>query len=219
MIINHEHPAYIRARQRIGKSRWNGAYYYSIEICERIIPNVKTDRNWITINVKDPKLGCDHAIVFVHNHRDCPECYEWLAGYKDLVFVCSEAADIQKLKHLGQGIVLPLSVDVEYVKQFRRPKTKDIAFCGRTQRKEKQTFPEETEFVCNVPREKLLTSMAEYRRVYATDRCAIEAKILGCEILPFDPKHPDPEKWEVLDNLEAAYILQKKLDLIDGNTD
>lgn len=61
--------------------------------------------------------------------------------------------------------------------------------------------------------------MAEYRRVYATDRCAIEAKILGCEILPFDPKHPDPEKWEVLDNLEAAYILQKKLDLIDGNTD
>ena len=38
MIINHERPEYIKARAKIGKGKWNGAYYYSIEICERIIP-------------------------------------------------------------------------------------------------------------------------------------------------------------------------------------
>ena len=226
MVFSHEHPVYKRAREKVGISRWNGAYYYSIEICNRIIPNVETDRAWVTVNFKDRRMACDHAIVYVHNHRNCPECYEWLTEYDDLVFVCSETADIPKLEQLGkehgrkwQGIILPLSVDVEYVKKFKRPKTKDVAFCGRKQRQEGQTFPEGTDFICNVPRQQLLSRMAEYRKVYATDRVAIEALILGCEILPFDPKHPDPEKWEVLDNLEAAYILQKKLDLIDGNTD
>lgn len=223
MIFSHEHPIYKRARERVGKSKWNGAYYYSVEICDRIIPKVKTDRSWVTVNFKDPRAACDHAIVFVHNHRNCPECYRWLTKYDDLIFVCSEQADIPKLEKMGRehgkkwrGIILPLSVDVKYVEQFRREKTKDVAFCGRKQRQEGQTFPEGTDFVCNVPRRQLLTKMAGYRKVYATDRCAIEALILGCEILPFDPKHPDPEKWQVLDNEEAAEILQMKLDLIDG---
>lgn len=222
-IFSHEHPIYQKARQKVGISKWNGAYYYSVEICDRIIPNVKTDRSWVTVNMKDRRGACDHAIVFVHNHRNCPECYEWLTEYDDLVFICSETADIPKLEKLGKDngkkwtcITLPLSVDVEYVKQFRRNKVKDVAFCGRKQRQEGQSFPEGTDFICNVPRDKLLASMAKYRRVYATDRCAIEALILGCEILPFDPKHPDPEKWEILDSLEAAKILQLKLDVIDG---
>lgn len=223
MIFNHEHPIYIKARQRVGRSRWNGAFYYSIEICDRIIPKVKTDRSWITLNFKDPRAACSHAIVFVHNHRNCPECYEWLTVYDDLIFVCSEEADIPKLENLGKehgknwkGILLPLSVDVEYVKKFRKPKTKDVAFCGRKQRQEGQTFPVGTDFICNVPREELLSKMAEYRKIYATDRCAIEGLILGCEILPFDPKHPNPEYWKVLDNEEAAEMLQKELNKIDG---
>lgn len=224
MIANHEHPAYKAARAKIGKSKWNGAYYYSKEICERIIPNVDTDRHWITLNIKEPSVARDHSIVFVHNHRNCPECYEWLTGCDDLVFVCSEEADIPKLEKLGRdhgktwhGVHVPLSVDVDYVKQFRRTKTKDVAFCGRVQRQEGQTFPKGTDFICNVPREQLLAKMAEYRRVYATDRCAIEALILGCEILPFDPKHPDPTVWEIRDNEDAVVILQGHLDNIDKN--
>lgn len=224
MIYNHEHPAYKAARAKIGVSKWNGAYYYSKEICERIIPNVETDRSWITLNIKDPSAACDHAIVFVHNHRNCPECYEWLTRYDDLVFICSETADIPKLEKMGKdhgknwrGVFVPLSVDVEYVKQFRRTKTKDVAFCGRKQRQEGQTFPKGTDFICNVPREQLLEKMAEYRKVYATDRCAIEALILGCEILPFDPKHPDPSVWEIRDSKDAVVIIQGHLDNIDGN--
>ena len=61
--------------------------------------------------------------------------------------------------------------------------------------------------------------MAEYRRVYAVGRCAIEAKCLGCEVLPFDPRYPDPELWQVLDNKDAAAILQKELEKIDGPFD
>ena len=223
MIFNQEHPIYKRARAKIGRSKWNGAYFYSIEICDRMIPKIKTDRSWITLNFKDQRCACDHAIVIVHNHRDCPGCYEWLTPFDDLVFVCSEYEDIPKLEKLGKdhgktwkGILLPLSVDVEYVKRFRRPKTKDVAFCGRTQRQEGQRFPDGTDFICNVPRDILLSRMAEYRKVYATDRVALEALILGCEILPFDPKHPDPSKWKILDNLEAATMLQKELDKIDG---
>ena len=68
-------------------------------------------------------------------------------------------------------------------------------------------------------RSKLLEAMAEYKRVYAVGRCAIEAKCLGCEILPFDPRYPDPDLWQVLDNRDAAKLLQKELDKIDGPFD
>ena len=37
MIIDHTHPEYIKAWNSIGKSKWNGAYYYSIEIVENIM--------------------------------------------------------------------------------------------------------------------------------------------------------------------------------------
>ena len=58
--------------------------------------------------------------------------------------------------------------------------------------------------------------MARYKRVYAVGRCAIEAKILGCEVLPYDERFPNPDVWTVLDSKMAAKILQSQLDIIDG---
>lgn len=213
--IDHTTPAYKKLRSRIGKSRWNGAYYYSIEICKRIIPNVKTDRPWITINTNGLISAFDRAIVFAHNHKGCPSHYEWLKGYKDLIFVCSERDDMPKLEHLGTPIYLPLSVDVEYVKKFRKEqKTKDVAFFGRTERiKEIADYlPEGIEYVSGMDRERLLRRLADYKTVYALDRVAIEAQILGCNVLPY------PDRWKVIDNLEAAQMLQKELDKIDGQS-
>ena len=47
----------------------------------------------------------------------------------------SEKDDMPKLEYLGTPIYLPLSVDVEYVKQFRKDtKTKELAFVGRRER-------------------------------------------------------------------------------------
>ena len=211
-IVDHTHPVYIAQRDRIGKARWNGAYYYSLEIVDKIIPNVKTDRPWITLNVKDSALGRDRAIVFVHNHKQCPACYEWLSGYEDLIFICSEKDDMPKLEHLGTPVYLPLSVDVEYVKQFRKEtKTKEIAYIGRAERAKDiaEHIPAGTEYVSGIPREELLDRMAAYKTVYAVDRVAIEAQILGCEVLPY------PGRWEVFDSSEAAKVLQAKLDEID----
>ena len=52
--------------------------------------------------------------------------------------------------------------------------------------------------------------------MYAVGRSAIEAKCLGCRIKPYDKRFPDPRIWKVVDNKDAAKILQRELDKIDG---
>jgi hypothetical protein len=58
--------------------------------------------------------------------------------------------------------------------------------------------------------------MAEYKNIYAVGRCALEAKALGCRVKAYDNRFPKVSMWKVVDNLEAAKILQKELDRIDG---
>ena len=213
MIISHKHPKYENRRRILRESRHNGAYYYSREICEIMIPLVETDRNWITINI--PNVGCDHAIVFIHNNLR-PETYDHLSRYEDLILVCGIPETCEKMQHLGKAIHLPLSVDVDYVKRFRMNKSKDTAFAGRRPKRKGLTLPEDVDYLEDMPRDHLLAEMARYKKIYAVGRTAIEARILGCEILPYDPRFPDPERWEIWDTREAAYLLQKKLEEIDG---
>ena len=196
---------------RLGAGRHNGAYYYSKEITENIIPRINTDRNWVTIN--NPGCCWDHSVVFIHNNQ-MPGLYEWLKDYKDLILVCGVPETCDKVKNLGHAVYLPLSVDTEYVQSFGDEKTKDTAYAGRPDKKT-INLPEGIDYLQNLPRPLLLKEMAKYRRIYAVGRTAIEAKILGCEILPYDPRYPDPERWQILDNAEAAEQLQKILDKID----
>lgn len=213
MIINHEHRRYIAKHGQIGKGRFNGAFYYSIEICRYIIPFVRTDRSWITINI--PSVGADHAIVFIHNNLH-PEHYDWLSRYNDLVLVCGVPETCAKVAHLGQPIYLPLSVKVSEVEKYRCEKTREIAFVGRKAKRNDIPFPLGTEFIEGLPRDQLLRKMAMYKKVYTVGRCAIEAKILGCEVLPYDDRFPNPDRWKILDSSQAVEILQKQLDQIDG---
>jgi hypothetical protein len=60
-----------------------------------------------------------------------------------------------------------------------------------------------------------LGELAKYKEVYAVGRVALEAKVLGAEILPYDDRFPDADFWEVRDNSEVVPILQKMLDEID----
>lgn len=210
MIIDHTLPEYKALRDRMGGSRYNGAYYYSKEIVENIIPNIETDRNWITIWI--PDKGCDHAIVFVHNNLR-PDRYDFLKRYKDLILVCGIPETCEKVKHLGTPIYLPLSIDTEYVSQFARPKTNDTAFAGRMPKA--KNIPKNVKKLANIRRERLLPAMASYRNIYAVGRTAIEARLLGCNILPYDPRFPDPSIWKVIDNREVIPILQAKIDEID----
>ena len=52
--------------------------------------------------------------------------------------------------------------------------------------------------------------------VYAVGRTASEAKALGCKLKPYDPRFPKVSFWKVIDNKDAAKILQEKLNEIDG---
>lgn len=212
MIIDHDNKYYRRKWDRIGNNKFNGAFFYSKEIVRYIIPAVKTDRNWITVNVRG--VGCNHAIVFIHNNLH-PENYNWLSAYEDLVLVCGIPETVAKVEHLGKAIYLPLSVNVTDIESYRTVKTKDTAFIGRKSKRYGVEFPIKTDFIEGLPRTKFLREVAKYKKVYAVGRSAIEAKILGCEILPYDERFPDPSRWEILDCSDAAKILQSQLDLID----
>ena len=212
-IVDHSHPLYQLMQSGSGDDRWNGAYYYSREIVKNIIPLVHTDRNWMTVNVRG--AGYDHSIVFIHNNLH-PEIYAWLKDYHDLILVCGIPETCVRVAHLGTAVCLPLSVDTEYVRSFTREKTKDTAFVGRRFKREGIKFPDGTDFIEGLPRDELLEKMSSYRRIYAVGRTAVEAKVLDCEILPYDSRFPDPGLWKPIDNRDAAARLQYILDSIDG---
>lgn len=214
MIISHNHPAYRETWRDAGPNQFNGAFYYSKEIVKNIIPNVETDRNWITVNAKG--IACDHSIVFIHNNLH-PGRYDWLRKYKDLVLVCGIPETVDKVSHLGTAIYLPLSIDTEYVGQFRvQEKTKGAAFVGRKSKAQLGNLPRGIDYIHGLPRQTLLRRMAPYKKIYAVGRTAIEARCLGCLVAPYDDRFPDPSIWKVFDNREAAVMLQQKLNRIDG---
>lgn len=211
MIISHESPLYRLRWERSGDDRHNGAYYYSREIVRNIVPRVRTDRNWVTIH--SPGECLDHSIVFIHNNLR-PDRYDWMSALDDLVLVCGVPSTCGKVSHLGRAVYLPLSVDVAEVEGYRRPKDRGTAYVGRAGKRG------DVELGCDLieglPRDELLEQMARYERVYAVGRCAIEARVLGCEVLPYDERFPDPSVWQVVDNADAARMLQAMLDEMGG---
>ena len=213
MIISHEHPKYRAKFYAGGRNRYNGAFYYSKEICDIMVPAVKTSRNWITINI--PGEGADHAIVFIHNNN-LPELYSWLSEYRDLILVCGVPSTCEKVKHLGTPVYLPLSVDVSYVERFKQNEHPlEACFAGRGAKRLGIRFPEKVEYLEGMERSELLKNMRKYKRVYAVGRTAIEAKILGCDIGVYDPRYPDPSIWQIFDTRQAAKVLQGLLNNID----
>lgn len=218
MILDHTDADYIKARDRIGKHRYNGAYYYSKEIVKNIIPYVHTDRNWVTISASEKCL--DHSIFFVHNNMNFEEHYEYTKKYKDVVYIVGLPDMVERAEKFGETIYLPLSIDVEYVKRFKRKfRHKKAALVGRPVSRWMEKgyiIPNGIDILSGMPRDELLTKMSDYEQVFAIGRCAIEAKVLGCEVLPFHPRLMNPDLWKVLDNRDAAKILQKKLNEIDG---
>lgn len=219
MIIDHTNPIYAKKRNSlVDGNKYNGAYYYSREIVKNIIPNVKTDRNWVTVRLREQPIP-DHSIVFIHNNRN-PNYYEFLRQYKDLILVCGLEKTVENMQYFGKAIYLPLSVDVKSVERYKvKEKTKEMAFAGRLIKISKMyhaPVPKECDILTNMPQNKLLKVMADYKKVYCTGRTAIQAKILECEIGIHDRNFPDARIWKVLDNKDAAKILQSKLNEIDG---
>ena len=219
MILDHTEPSYVKKRNSLVEgNKFNGAYYYSREIVKNIIPHVKTDRNWVTVRLADTPIP-EHSIVFIHNNRN-PNYYEFLRKYKDLILVCGLERTVENMQYFGKAIYLPLSIDVSYVKRFRvEEKTKEMAFAGRMIKISKMyhaPVPKECDILTNMSQHRLLQAMADYKKVYCTGRTALQAKVLGCEIGVHDPNFPDPRIWKVIDNRDAAKMLQDILNEIDG---
>lgn len=212
MIIDHNSREYQRKWSRLKSDRYNGAYYYSKEIVKNIIPLVDTDRNWITV-YQHPETLPDHSIFFVHNNVR-PFLYNFLARFTDIVLVCGipETAEVMSRAH-QKVLYLPLSVDVKDVKKHQLTKRFDVAFAGRPK---KGVLLHGIPKLQGLPRDELLYEMSMYRRLYAVGRTAIEGRVLECEILPYDKRFPDPSRWEVLSNQDAARILQEKLEKIES---
>lgn len=210
MIIDYKHPAYQMKHRAMWRGQYNGAYYYSKEIREFLIPKIKTDRNWVTINIKG--FAADHSIVFIHNNKH-PRNYEWLSKYDDLVLVVGVPETAEKVAHLGKTIYLPLPINEADVAQYRCEKDKEFCYAGRSQKF--KGLKVNGDPICDMPREEMLKKIARYEKCYAVGRTAIEAKILGCKILPYDPRFPDPSIWKVFTYDDAAKLLQSELDKID----
>lgn len=204
--ITHTSPRYKNRKP-------NGALLYSREIVKYFIPNVKTKRHWVTVNTGQ---GYDNSIVFVHDNVNT-EKYAFHKKFKNVLLVCSQKNTMEKVKDYGTPVYLPLSVDVEYVKTFiKDEKTKGKCYAGRKGKIQSGN-------VMGVPRledlsyDTLLNEMADYKKVYAVGRTAIEARILGCEILPYDKRYPDTSVWKVIDSREGGKMLQEILNKVDGN--
>ena len=221
-MITHEHPEYKKLRRKIKNGKYNGCWYYSNEIVDNIIPRVKTWRDWNTVG-RELTGMCDHMIVFLHDNST-PWHYDWLKNYYDLVLVCSSKYTANSVKYFGHTVLLPMSVDTEYVRKFATEKTKDTCFVGNPWVKDNirgittgsNGFPDNVDILSSLPREKLLKKLAKYRKAMAIDRCAIEAKVLGCELIDIDTRYGCDNIGRVLDNRDAAKILQAELDKIDG---
>lgn len=191
----------------------NGAHIYSELICKYFVPNIKTERNWVTINVGK---CLDNSIVFIHSNLNTTKKYAYLKDYKNLILVCSQHSTCRAVENLGKAIYLPLGVDVNYVKSFSNIHDKEICYAGRrTKNGCDDLARRHVEFLSDIPHEELLRRMAHYRYVYAVGLTAIEAKILGCNVLPYDSRYPDPSVWVVRDIKQNAAILQKLIDKLD----
>lgn len=220
MIFDHNTHEYMTRFGGLGKNKHNGAYYYSKEIVENIIPKIDTDYNWVTVSI--PGRCYNHSIVFIHNN-DHPEKYRWLSHYKDLILVCSMQSTLEKIKEIlpqHKAIFLPMSIDVGYVMQFKAKRKHGKCYAGRLDKLENEgvKIPKLCKILGDMPREDLLKQMAKFKKVYASERTAIEARALGCEIGVYDPRYQDLEQWQVIDNSEAAVMLQDELDKIKAAT-
>ena len=207
MIISHEDKDYRPPCE-------NGANIYSQLICKYFVPNIKTTRNWVTINVG---RAADHSIVFIHSNLNTLKKYNYLKKYKDLILVCSQPSTCRAVENLGKVIYLPLSIDVDYVKSFsNHVHDKEVCYAGRrTKNGCDELERKRVEFLSDISHEDLLRRMGHYRYVYTVGLTALEAKVLGCNVLPYDSRYPDPSVWVVRDIKLMIPEFQRLLDRLE----
>lgn len=216
-IFSHLSPEYKNHCKEYSIIPDNGAFYYSKELVENIIPKIKTKRSWVTVNI--PYNCYDNAIVFIHNNKN-PERYWWLEQFKNLIIVCSNYKTLRYMCELFPKfhcIYIPLSIDCEYVKKFKaKRKTKKTAYYGRLEKCPEDIMEDDSIVkIYGKDREKNLRELAKFKTVYAIGRCQLEALALGCKVISHEGEY-DNIYWKLIDNREVIPELQRLLNEIDG---
>lgn len=205
VVLGTKTPSFIKWHNKQGVTRNNGSYWYAREIEEIILPQI--DKKLFIVTAAASIYGSheipDNAIVVCHDNRTTVNSYGFLFK-KNILWICSKQSTVKTMLKEGErAIYIPLSIDTEYVKQFNRRKTKEIAFVGNSWAFKKSylsTLPKSIAQISNLEREDLLKEMAKYKRVIAEGRCLMEAQALGCKC--------EVPKYE---NLESVYV-----DLLDS---
>lgn len=216
-IFSHLSKPYKEHCKKFNITTNNGAYYYAKEIYENIIPKIKTKRNWVLVNIDGECY--DNSIVFIHNNKN-PERYYWLKDYKNLITVSSNIHTLNIINEMFpkfHNILIPLSIDTEYVKQFKtKRKTKKVAYFGRIEKCPENIMVDKSiDKIYGDEREKLLKKVASYQKVYAIGRCSLEAKCLGCKVESHDGEYKNVD-FKLLDNKDVIPELQRLINEIDG---
>lgn len=219
IVYGTQSPKFTQWRDKQTYGKENGAYYYSKEIEENILPELKLDMLFVTAGAAlyTPRELPDGTIVICHDNRSTKQSYGKLFG-KGVIWVCSKHSTVDTLEGYGErAVYVPLSIDTEYVKQFKRKKTKDIAYVGNAwafKHEYLNSLPIDIEQLSGMARIKLLKEMAKYKRVIAEGRCLMEAQVLGAKTEV--PKYDGHESVyvEALDNREAVKYWREALDPI-----
>lgn len=207
MVISHKNKEYTYPCE-------NGAHIYSQLICKYFVPNIITNRNWVTINCGK---AVDNSIVFIHSNLNTEKKYAYLKDYKNLILVCSQKSTCKAVENLGKTLYLPLSIDLEYINSFRcNTKDRQCCYAGRKGKCGMDSLPKQIDYLYDISHEELLSRMAHYLYVYAVGLTALEAKALGCNVLPYDQRFPDPSVWVVKDIKQMIAEFQKALDNLEN---
>ena len=201
-------PKFIAWRNSRASGKENGAYYYSKEIEENILPEIKADVLIVTAGAAlytamELPDGC---VVVCHDNRSTMQSYGQLFG-KKIIWVCSKQSTVETLEGYGErAVYIPLSIDTQYVKKFKRKKTKDTAYVGNAwafKRDYLNSLPANIDQLSDMSRESLLKEMAKYKNVIAEGRCLMEAQVLGAKTEV--PKYDGHESVyvEALDNRDT----------------
>jgi len=183
-----------------GIKRNNGSYWYARELEDIILPEVDLHLFIVTAGASlyKPYEVPDGAAIVCHDNRTSKKSYGRFFN-KNILWVCSKHSTVENMQSYGErAAYVPLSIDTQYVKQFKRKKTKDIAYVGNAWAFKKDyldSLPKDVVQLSDLERDALLREMAKYKRVIAEGRCLMEAQVLGAkgEV----PKYND---------LEAVYV-------------
>lgn len=218
-IVGTKSDRYQAWRAKQGMGRNNGAYWYAKEIEEIILPELSHLNLWInTVGALFflPREIPKGAVIVCHDNINTVRTYMKLFKL-GILWICSKQSVADTLiKHGEKAVYIPLSVDTEYVKQFKRQRrTKDTAYVGNAwsfKKKFLQSLPDNIDQLNGMEREDLLRDMAKYKNVIAEGRCLIEAMVLGANWSLPTYENINIIEREVLDTREALPMWREVLE-------